>query len=100
MCSKDCYRPAWSSVVLKECGCRDADAVAHAMCREAVRDTWMQDAEKNGVLARFILTEEERNPAVEEVCTGHQVACTPFQGQTCQHSHHAMHVQIVSGQVV
>lgn len=28
----------------------------------------MQDAEKNGVLARFILTEEERNPAVEEVC--------------------------------
>lgn len=27
----------------------------------------MKDAADNGVLARFILTEEERNPAVEEV---------------------------------
>lgn len=35
--------------------------------REAVRDTWMKGAAANGVLARFILTEEERNPAVEEV---------------------------------
>ena len=40
------------------------------MCREAVRDTWMRDAASNGVLARFILTEEERNPAVEEVGRG------------------------------
>ena len=35
--------------------------------RSAVRDTWMRQATDNGVLARFILTEEERNAAVEEV---------------------------------
>ena len=36
-------------------------------CRTAVRETWMRQAQSNDVMVRFILTEEERTPATDQV---------------------------------
>lgn len=43
--------------------------------RSAVRHTWMKGAQRHGALARFILTEEERSPAIEAVRVRHD--CLP-----------------------
>ena len=51
--------------------------------RSAVRDTWMRQAADNGVLARFILTEEERNAAVEEVSIASPTLLLPHLRTLC-----------------